>query len=166
MSSYKCRDSHYKDKTVWRLWPLFHFYNGNPFTRKDGLYIETGPWFWLVVVTWPGPGYDRQRVVSVIDKTAYHKISQKVSNRRDLYLEISDCCEWRRRLGTTTVEMPVNFQSDLSNFQATILSHNLAACFVTVQDLMTKRLMRYWSVPCSFIYKQKLAKPALGSRHG
>ena len=30
---------------------LFYFYNGNPHTREDGLYIETGPWLSYVVNT-------------------------------------------------------------------------------------------------------------------
>ena len=34
------RDSHHKDKTVSRL---SYPYNGNPYTWKDGLFIETDP---------------------------------------------------------------------------------------------------------------------------
>ena len=34
MSSYQYRDSHYKEKDA---------YNGNLYTRKDGLNVETGP---------------------------------------------------------------------------------------------------------------------------
>ena len=40
MSSYQYRDSHYEDKTVWL--PSY-LHNGNTRTRKDSLYIETGP---------------------------------------------------------------------------------------------------------------------------
>ena len=36
---YRYRKAHYKDKTVWRP---SHLSNGNPSTRKDCLYIETG----------------------------------------------------------------------------------------------------------------------------
>ena len=39
--SYRYRDSYCKDKTTSRL---SYFYNGNTFTWKDGVYIETGPW--------------------------------------------------------------------------------------------------------------------------
>ena len=41
MLSYQYRDSHYKDKTVSQP---SHLYNGNPYTWKDHLYIEKGPW--------------------------------------------------------------------------------------------------------------------------
>ena len=35
------RNSYYKGKSVWRT---FHFYNGNIYSTKDGLHIETGSW--------------------------------------------------------------------------------------------------------------------------
>ena len=38
--SYQYRDSHYKDKTVSQH---SYLHNGNPHTRKDHVYIETGP---------------------------------------------------------------------------------------------------------------------------
>ena len=40
MLSYQCRHSHYKDKMVSLL---SHLYMRNPYSWKDGLYIETGP---------------------------------------------------------------------------------------------------------------------------
>ena len=40
MLFFQYRNSHYKGKTVW--W-LSYLYNGNPYSRKDGLYIEMGP---------------------------------------------------------------------------------------------------------------------------
>ena len=45
ITSYQYMDSHFKDKTVSR--PSY-LYNGNLHTWKDGLYIETGPWAWLL----------------------------------------------------------------------------------------------------------------------
>ena len=48
MLSDQCKNSHYKNKTV--LW-LAHLHNGNNYTLKDSLYIETGPWFcWNVEI--------------------------------------------------------------------------------------------------------------------
>ena len=41
VSSYKYRNFHYKDKTVWR--PSY-LYNENFHTGKDGIYIETVPY--------------------------------------------------------------------------------------------------------------------------
>ena len=41
LSSYHYSDSYYKTKMIWRP---SHVCNRNPYTRKDGLYIETGPW--------------------------------------------------------------------------------------------------------------------------
>ena len=52
MSSYQYRDSHYKDETVSRL---SHLYDGNLYTKKDVLYIETGPWK-LLPLWQPEPG--------------------------------------------------------------------------------------------------------------
>ena len=42
MLSYQYRNSHYKDKTTSRL---SYLYEGNSYTRKDGLHIETAPEF-------------------------------------------------------------------------------------------------------------------------
>ena len=39
--SYHYWNSHHKDETVSQL---FYLYNGKPYTWKEGLYIETGPW--------------------------------------------------------------------------------------------------------------------------
>ena len=135
---------------------------------QDGLYIETVPWFCLVVVTWQvqlRDSYGRQGAVSVIAKTAYHKILHKVSNPRNLYLEMSDCSDmwmasryYNYRDACQFSKRSVKFSSDYFIAQS--------GSFGIVQDLMTKRLMRYWSGPCRVIYKHKLAKPALGSRHG
>ena len=41
MLSYPCGDSHSKNKMVSQP---SHLYEGNPYTQKDGLYIEMGPW--------------------------------------------------------------------------------------------------------------------------
>ena len=40
MSSYQCRESHYEDKTVS---PPPYIYDGNIYTWKDDLYIDTEP---------------------------------------------------------------------------------------------------------------------------
>ena len=39
--TYWYKNSHYVDKTI--SW-LSYLYNGNPYTRTDGLYAEAGPW--------------------------------------------------------------------------------------------------------------------------
>ena len=46
MPSYRCTDSHYKDKTVW--W-LSHLYNGNLFTKKNRKVLRRGPGFWVKI---------------------------------------------------------------------------------------------------------------------
>ena len=40
MPIYEYMNSHYKDETVWRP---YYLYDGNPYTREYGLYIETEP---------------------------------------------------------------------------------------------------------------------------
>ena len=45
---YQSRDPHDKDKTISQL---SYLYLGNPYTRRDGLYIETGYWFLEVTLT-------------------------------------------------------------------------------------------------------------------
>ena len=46
MPSYRCRDSHHKDKTVW--W-LSHLYNGSPCTKKNRKVLKRGPGFWVYI---------------------------------------------------------------------------------------------------------------------
>ena len=47
-SSYKYRNSHYKDKTVSR--PSYLYNGKNPHTCKDRLYIEMGPWILVLLM--------------------------------------------------------------------------------------------------------------------
>ena len=62
--SYQYRNSHYKDITI--SW-MFYIFNANPYTWKDGLYIETGPlWSLGLLLTWVDHFYwTRQHQVSM-----------------------------------------------------------------------------------------------------
>ena len=106
---------------------------GIPILGKNGLYIETGPWFWNITRLSDGNWAHSQYL-----KRRLSVRSCKVSKPRDLYLEFSDRYEiWQAlRQQCCRCAFQISYWYDNLKFQS--------RGFETLRYLTKRRLFGYW----------------------